>query len=362
MPIVLTISIACLAQRDGPSIEALKQVVLESYAQLGGLSCEYEGRAFMTEQNGPTALGREWLNFSGAFAVGIEKQSLAVEQFQFYVDPALSRNNFHKVTVCWDGRKETLSEGPHGGTGGEIGANWAGTFDETGSLERIMPINTARCYFQDRNYEPKSVGADTVDGHSCYRVEVHLTQEVIKKHGARNSLIVVYWFDLERGGHALKADWYSNRKSLNSRLVDVILRRFNLPQREVWLPVEGKYQFLNDDGSVRSTENYQVLQSSVRLSDLAPDRFKAKFKPGTPITDQLRHARYEFGQDLRPPPTSRAEAQKRLSEQIEQAEAQKAVLDASRVANEGFNWPYALILVVTATSVIALTALLVRRR
>jgi hypothetical protein len=100
----------------------------------------------------------------------------------------------------------------------------------------------------------------------------------------------------------------------------------------------------------------------VTLSRLPPDWFKAKFKPGTPITDQLRRARYEFGQDLRPPAPSRAEAEKRLIEHLGKADAQKAGLDASRAANEGFDWLYPLVLTVTVASVIVLSVSLLRRR
>ncbi len=359
---LLALALTCSFQGEGPSAEAIQRTVADSYDQLGGLSCDYEGRAYMSKVKGPTDLGLERVNFSGAFAVGTQKQAIALELFHFYVDPKDGNNNFHKLIICRDGKKELLSEGPYGSTGGEIGPNWAHAFDETGSLERIMPINAVRCFFQDRNYETKSEGVETVDGHPCYKLSVRSTQEVMKKFGGSSSVIAVYWFDLERGAHPLKIDWYVNRTAIHSRVVEVVLQRFKLLERQIWLPVQGKYQLFDEDGSVGWTEYYQVLQSSVTIRELPADRFTAKFKPGTRITDQLRRARYELGQDLRPPPTSRPEAERRLNEQIGQADAQKAVLDASRVANEGLNWSYALVLAATVTCVIALATLLVRRR
>ena len=98
------------------------------------------------------------------------------------------------------------------------------------------------------------------------------------------------------------------------------------------------------------------------MSDLPPDRFKAKFQKGTLINDQLRRARYQFGQDLRPPPVSRAEAETRLKEHLGKAEDQKAELDASRVAKEYTGRLYLLVLGTTAISVVLLTILLMRRR
>jgi hypothetical protein len=358
----IVLSLVSIAQAGGPSVESIERAVLDRYEEIGGVSCEFEGRGYMSKLKGPSELGLERVNFSGAFAVGAEKNAVALEVFHFYSDPKEANNNFHKVVVNWDGKRESLGEGPYGSSGGEVGVNWAHTFDETGSLERILPINAVRCFFEDKNYETKFDGIHDVGGRPCYKIEIHLTPEIAKKFGATNSLIAVYWIDLERGAHALKIDMYLNRVAVRSRVVDVVLRRFRFEEREIWLPVEGKLQMFDDDGVLDWTEYYQVLQSSVRVSQLSPDRFKAKFKPGTIITDQLRQARFEFGQDLRPPAASRAEAGKRLLEQLSNADAQKTLLNASRVANEGVEWSYVLAATLTVISVSALSVLLLRRR
>jgi hypothetical protein len=361
MLISTVLSLVSLLQADGTAVDSIERAVLDRYDELGGVSCEFEGRGYMSKLKGPTDLGRERVNFSGSFAVGAEKNALASEVFHFYSDPKEANNNFHKVIVTWDGKQESLSEGPYGNSGGEVGVNWANTFNETGALERILPINAVRCYFQDKNYETKFGGIEAVGGHSCYKIEIHSTPEVIKKFGGKNSLIVVYWLDLERGAHALKIDLYFNRIAVHSRVVDVVLRQFRFAEREIWLPVEGKLEMFDDDGVLSWTEYYQVLQNSVRLTQLPSDRFKANFKPGTIITDQLRQARFEFGQDLRQPATSRAEAGERLLEHLSNADAQKTVLDASRVANEGVEWSYILAATLTLASVIGLSVLLLRR-
>jgi hypothetical protein len=361
MLILIILSLASIAQADGPSVDLIERALLDRYEELGGVSCEFEGRGYMSKLKGTTELGREQVNFSGSFAVGAEKNAVALEVFHFYSNPKEANNNFHKVVVTWDGKRESLSEGPYGSYGGEVGVNWAYTFNETGSLERVIPINAVRCFFEDKNYEARVGGIDAVGGRPCYKLEIHSTPEITKKFGAKNSLIAVYWIDLERGAHALKIDLYFNRMAVHSRVVGVNLRRYKFEEREFWLPVEGKLQMFDGDGVLEWTEYYQVLQSSVRVSQLPPDRFKAKFKPGTIITDHLRQARFEFGQDLRQPATSRAEAGERLLEHLSKADAQKTVLDASRVANEGVEWSYILAASLTLASVLGLSVLLLRR-
>jgi hypothetical protein len=362
MHIIVALALGGALQGNSPSVEAIQQILLESYDRLGGVSFEYEGREYTFNARSSTKLGDERMSFTGAFALGSEHRALRLELYCFFVDPKNAINNVHKVIVCRDAKKEVVTEGPYGNQGGEVGVNWAHAFDEPGSLENIMPVNAIRCYFTDTNYETKLDGVESVDGHACYKLAVHSRPDTARKRRPVNSLIVVYWLDLERGALPLKIDWYLNRPKLHSRAVDIVLKSFEFPDKELWLPVEGKVGPVDEDGSFAPTQHIQVLQRSVRLSQLSPDRFKASFKPGTPITDQLRRARYEFGQDLRAPAPTRGEAEKRLIEHVAEADAQKTALDASRTANEGVDWVYPLALAVTSTCVIALLIMLLRRR
>lgn len=362
MHALFMIALACAAQTDGPSVASVQRVIIDQYDLIADLSCEYEGRLYSSKMKGPTKLGLDQMIFSGFFALGSEKQSIAVEQYQFFTDPKFANNNSHRLTISRDGKIENLYEDARGNQSGDISGNWALTFDSSGSLERVIPINAVRCYFSDSNYLTKFDGFETIDGHPCDKISVHLTPDAMKKFRADNSLIVIYWFDLERGAFPLRVDFFLNRPKIHSRVTDVVLRQFKQQERRYWFPVEGKKEFLDDDGSVEVMEYYQVLPQSVTISPLPTDRFSAKFKPGTPITDELRKARYEFGQDLRPPAPTRSEAETRLKEHLSKANSQKELLDASRVANEASGWFYWVVLGGSALGLTFVSLVLIRRR
>ena len=77
--VLLALVAASPDQSQAPSADAIKRAVFAAYDHLGGLSLQYEGRAYRPLEKGPTELGREILNFSGLLSVGSSHNALAVE-------------------------------------------------------------------------------------------------------------------------------------------------------------------------------------------------------------------------------------------------------------------------------------------
>ncbi len=162
---------------------------------------------------------------------------------------------------------------------------------------------------------------------------------------ATSSLISQYWIDLRRNGHVVRQQSYASGKVLSGRL-DVKLAPFKVSGTEVWMPVSGQslgYMALVDKKPVRTKEptsiqNIYVVGGSMEFNKRpGPEVFTIKYKPGTPISDNLRKLQYEFGQQQLGPNPNKSEVQKMLNGLVANAEEQKAELVVAS-QSESFNW------------------------
>ena len=147
-------------------------------------------------------------------------------------------------------------------------------------------------------------------------------------------MIERYWIDLAQNGHVVRYESFQPGKELAGRL-DITLASFEVGDDRVWMPVSGEMV-----GYV-ATENRAPVVTEEPTSFVAvhlvrgtmefnkrprPDVFTIKYKPGTPISDNLRTLAFEYGQQNISPGLSRADGQKMLTEQLAIADAQKAEL------------------------------------
>jgi len=180
-------------------------------------------------------------------------------------------------------------------------------------------------------------GTEAVDGTPCERYAIVMGK---KPYSIETGLVERFWVDLGRNGHVLKKEeWH--RGQLFTTVSEIELKSYEGKSGKVWVPVKGKATNIYN-GSVSSEENYRVLQGSVRVGIVIPDRqFSVKYPVGTPISDHLRGIFYEFGQDKRPPPATLSDAQARLDENLAKAGEDRAELVAASWSRGGWiNWAF----------------------
>ena len=207
-----------------------------------------------------------------------------------------------------------------------------------------------------------------IDGHPCHVIS--FTFGAVPSD-IKNCLVERYWIDLQRGAHALRREQSENGKLMSRTTVE--LKQFNASDRsgrKIWLPYHGigeGYLFGDSKKTTYEADPTQVtdtwlLPDSLKFpADLPNSRFSVKYKPGTPITDSLRQAAYQFGQDRRPPAKTPIEAQKRLEEHLAEADAQKDELKASSAARGGAGWAGWLPWATAIGAVATLLVVLIRR-
>ncbi len=184
-----------------------------------------------------------------------------------------------------------------------------------------------------------------------------------------NSLLGRYWIDLHRSGQVVRSEGYQSGKVVSGRL-DIKLAAFQVGGSEVWMPVYGEklgYVALVDKKVVvtkepTSIDTIYVVGGTMEVNRRpGPEVFTIKYKPGTPISDNLRKLEYEFAQQEIAPRPTKAGVEKMLKEQLAQAEEQKSTL-AVASASESPSWYAWLASGFGALVVVSLTALWIQRR
>jgi hypothetical protein len=192
---------------------------------------------------------------------------------------------------------------------------------------------------------------DLADDQTIARVgEDHIDDRLFKildigLKGLPDFPITRYWIDLGRSGQVVRQDAHGPGGVVIGRL-DVELARFEVGGTEVWMPIAGKdvgYGYMDGGKPLFSNEptvliNMKVVAGTMEFNK-HPGRevFTRKYRPGTPVSDQLRKLAYEFGQQKINAHPSKLEAEKMLNEQLAQAEAQKAELVVAS-PSEAFDW------------------------
>jgi hypothetical protein len=154
---------------------------------------------------------------------------------------------------------------------------------------------------------------------------------------------------------------------------EIHLARFEVGGSEVWMPGSGVgksyWKWLDnprDKSTLSSTPviltTLKILQGTMEFNtSLAADTFTIKYKPGTPISDQLSKVAYEYGQQKLPPQPSQSEVEAMLKEQVSQAQAQKKVLVAYTPSAD-WAWSRSLALFFAGLLVVSLVVIWGQRR
>jgi len=210
---------------------------------------------------------------------------------------------------------------------------WLGT-----PLGRIFLIDKIKQDAADEGLE-LSVSDGQIEGRALKVLRVAFK-------GVPNSLVMRYWIDLRRNGHVLRQESYFPGTGELWGRWDVKLASFKLGAATVWMPVAGDHV-----GYVGEVDNKPaVTKEPTRLESIYvvggtmefnkhPGRevFTIKYRPGTPISDNLRKLEYQFGQQKVGLKPTKGEVERMLSDQIAKAEEQKSELVVAS-PSQGFDW------------------------
>ena len=227
-----------------------------------------------------------------------------------------------------------------------------------GSADRIL----YRWFFRDLN-DPLSrgyeyLGWETIDGHRCLKVQFDEVVGIPENMEDRPT--IVFWIDLERGGHPLRVEFRRGGK-VRMQVVDIQLARIPFGKgREAWLPVHGRHEdflIIGPETPTRAVgfETYTVVDGSIRINHNPGDEVFTIDWKGTATGDQsLARRQREF---RKPPRRTDPEGIRcHLAKALAEADEDDRRLEASSPARE--TWTPTLVwqAVLTLTGVFALGA------
>lgn len=144
-----------------------------------------------------------------------------------------------------------------------------------------------------------------------------------------------FWIDLARSGHVVQRESYTAGQ-LGGRQV-ITLQQIHLKDATVWFPLRGEgYGFasIQDKKPVFfkepiSHDTIYVVSGSLAFNQHPNNStFTSAYKLGTPISDNLRKTRTEYGQQKVPLNPTKVQSETLLRQQIAEAEKQKTELFA----------------------------------
>ena len=361
------ISVLCMI--SGLDRQSFSQLLESQWSQIVGFSCEFEGNHRFCRSQDCLALkiGPDGIfdNFSGTFTFRMDNSAILDRYSRVQPQNRLHRNT---LSILGD-RSEVYSRNEdEADRTGTVGKAYFGAFDNAESYGIIFYAYVLRGYLKFAPAGFFDEGSSSLGGRPCHVISFTFGVDPLDQE---NSKVERYWIDLERGGHVVQRERSRKRKLIDRAKVES--KQFKAPEavaKPIWLPYHGIIEtYLAEEGDQvvhvdKPTQivNIWLLPDSLKFPVTLPDsRFSVKYKPGTPITDSLRQAAYEFGQDRRPPAKTPVEAQKRLEEHLAEADAQKDELKASSAARGGPGWAGWLPWTTAAGAVGLLAVVLVRR-
>jgi hypothetical protein len=364
--LLVAVLIGSAPHPDQPTASELLEIMESLQSKIIDFECEYEGtqRALVPEMQKAFEANPDGVHgvYSGHF--------IYARPGRFHVDSLQREVKSGKVINVITAVDETKDEAEYYRR--NYDKDWGEAFkvplirkyvDDSGSLGIILsPIWRIRQYLTRKHLNP-SVEDTLVEGRPMKLLTFTDTNV--------NCVVLRYWIDLNRDGHVVRNDGYT---SIDGSLVGktlISLKQFNIDGEPVWFPVSGiseGFIFTRDNKLVYSKEPTQREEIYILLDTLKFNRnppasaFKIDYKPGTPISDQLKKLRYEFGQQQPPPRLTRETAEKHLQEQLALANAQRKELVAPPPTQDGFDLSRAAPWIFGTAALICSTLLILQRR
>ncbi len=337
---------------DGLSRQQLIQLIDSAQeANCRDVSFDYEGRQVSPEKSGQETVR---LSYTGTFRHRADG-AISVDLYGF--DTKSGKAN-RAIVAILGGTTESSLQGAN-----EKKANI--TIKKQGPLEYAGLSNFREIWLADlvkklaeSPYRYEYEGVRRIDGQECVVVRFRLVvDDSIPKD---KTVSFIFWIDLNRGGHVVRHEQRHRGENL-AGLTTVRLGRFEKgPGQVAWLPISGrvegrltvidKKQVFLDEPVVYQT--YDLLPITIRFDQgLKDDVFSVKAKSGDAISDEVRKARYEFGQYMIRPksvikrPTD-AEIKANLDRMLKDSAVMAGELKASSPLRDGpgllSSWPWAV--------------------
>jgi len=330
---------------DGPDRSALIQLLDGAQQAIGrDVTFDYEGKRYFPGIEGKgQKLGPDGVKlvYTGKFT----RRSDGAALLDIYTFDKKTNRARHAQVAILNGTTES--------SGRQADEKQAKiSIKQQGPLEFAGPGNYRNIWladwvrkFAESPYLYDSLGYKDLDGAECLVVRFRLAYDEKPVQGVQVSH--TFWIDLNRGGQVVRAEkrWGNDLVGLTT----VVLGKFQPgPGRTAWLPVSGREEsrLAVRDGQRKFLDEpvyydtYFMIPITHRFNqDLKDSAFSVKANPG----DQLRKARYEFGQYMVRPkgstkrPTD-AEVKANLDRMLKDSAVMAHELKASSSLRDGPGW------------------------
>ncbi len=328
--LMATIALA-VSPGEGMSREQLVQLIgAAQEANCRDVSFDYEGSQVIRDEAG---VDKVELNYTGTFTRRSDGAMLA----DIYLLNRRVDNASRAAVAILDGTTGSMSQ-----RADQKNADIA--IKKQGPLEYAGPGNFRQVWLADyvkkladSPYRYEFERFERLDGEECAVVRFRLVVDDSTPKDMTASL--VFWVDLNRGGHVVRFEeryWGENMAALTTAR----LGRFERGQgRAAWLPISGRHEShttMKDKKTVFVAESvvttsYALLPVTLRFDrGLKDDAFSVKARQGDAISDEVRKARYEFGQYM----VRYRGATRRPTDAEIKANLDRMLKDSSRMAGE----------------------------
>ena len=218
--------------------------------------------------------------------------------------------------------------------------------------------------FQSLNYQ--HLGWELVDGRHCLKFRLDMAPGTARETKPYR----IFWVDLERGGHPLKVEESIRPPKVVARTHSVRLSKFaTLDGDEAWLPVSGKVDyFLNGDvysDTPIIRESYDLVGGSFKfLRAVTDEMLSIGRKSRSELSGILLKREFDDLASHPSPPirTDRESVEKRLNQQLADADKQSKMLEASAPAYGVYVWNGLIPMVLLSAGVLIVVGALLYRR
>ena len=343
----------------------LIQIVENYLGRLQGLYVEYEGFVCYHRPEDREISGLEdgiTENFSGTLLFGQPDQY----KVDIYHDLKKHKKNpkgglTRQLIASTSTQTELLTKTDESPGKATIRHSAAADLNVSGSFGRVFLV---REFVELLKYNKRAVeyeGKGEVNGRVLDIYAITIGRPPFKI-GEPGNVTDRFWVDLTCGGLVFKKETFYGTW-MHSHVVDIVAE---VDKQGFAFPIHGKYEFFEPKNTnLYTSEEYNILKESLQIGQKTdPARLSVNFPVGTPISDRLKNAVYEFGQDRRPPPETLADAQARLSSAIEQAKQSRDQLAASSWSRDNWTdrWYWPIVGVLATVLLVGVVFLLRRSR
>jgi hypothetical protein len=285
-----------------------------------------------------------------------------------HITRALRGSTLEEVRAApdWPGSDNRLATSPGG----------ALSFNGPNSPEHLLLLGQVLEMLDDpRAFGYEFQGWESIDGHNCLRVKLDLAWH----SGSDTKDFRIFWFDLDRGGHAVRVEHYIG-PNLLVRIDGMQFAR--VPSRDGtlhWIPIRSEFtSFLGKGGSFSTEplirETHELVRGTALINEDFPDTlFTASRRAGLPRNRELEKLNREYQRmqiasdyNRKPkPPLSRndpAAVEQRLSRLLVDADRRATMILAASSSRSIWNWPTLMQIALIGLGIVTLVGVAVYRR